>query len=262
MKAHPDKGGSEAKMAAVNEAYEVLSKPGKHTHLHTFLTLPYLVLILIYLSFLTQSCASDTTTATTRTTQRQALRAEAAEAEAAGTRSRAGHEAGHISSRSSSSRTLVGLEVGGVGSSFISRGRDVEGVGTEVGGGPISSWSWAWLCWLLPPPPSYCFLLLTVVLYDGWTKRDVCLGIFLVLVDSLWRRGTHGSHRLDRCVRVFVCSACSACLCVCFFFQASSIFLSFFSMLNYYVTCIYTVHIRTVHYRMYHTYLLPRRMPC
>jgi DnaJ family protein C protein 3 len=25
--AHPDKGGSEAKMAAVNEAYEVLSKP-------------------------------------------------------------------------------------------------------------------------------------------------------------------------------------------------------------------------------------------
>lgn len=28
MKAHPDKGGSEAKMASVNEAYEVLSKPG------------------------------------------------------------------------------------------------------------------------------------------------------------------------------------------------------------------------------------------
>ena len=26
--AHPDKGGSEAKMAAVNEAYEVLSNPG------------------------------------------------------------------------------------------------------------------------------------------------------------------------------------------------------------------------------------------
>ncbi|THH21287.1 hypothetical protein EW146_g262 [Bondarzewia mesenterica] len=26
-KAHPDKGGSEAKMAAVNEAYEVLSNP-------------------------------------------------------------------------------------------------------------------------------------------------------------------------------------------------------------------------------------------
>lgn len=28
MQAHPDKGGSEAKMATVNEAYEVLSKPG------------------------------------------------------------------------------------------------------------------------------------------------------------------------------------------------------------------------------------------
>lgn len=29
MKSHPDKvGGSEAKMAAVNEAYEVLSNPG------------------------------------------------------------------------------------------------------------------------------------------------------------------------------------------------------------------------------------------
>ena len=28
MKAHPDKGGSEAKMAAVNEAYEVLNNPG------------------------------------------------------------------------------------------------------------------------------------------------------------------------------------------------------------------------------------------
>jgi DnaJ homolog subfamily C member 3 len=27
MSAHPDKGGSEAKMAAVNEAYEVLSDP-------------------------------------------------------------------------------------------------------------------------------------------------------------------------------------------------------------------------------------------
>lgn len=29
MKAHPDKGGSEAKMAAVNEAYEVLNDPGE-----------------------------------------------------------------------------------------------------------------------------------------------------------------------------------------------------------------------------------------
>lgn len=28
MTAHPDKGGSEAKMATVNEAYEVLSNPG------------------------------------------------------------------------------------------------------------------------------------------------------------------------------------------------------------------------------------------
>lgn len=28
MTAHPDKGGTEAKMATVNEAYEVLSKPG------------------------------------------------------------------------------------------------------------------------------------------------------------------------------------------------------------------------------------------
>jgi DnaJ homolog subfamily C member 3 len=32
MTAHPDKGGSEAKMAAVNEAYEVLSKPGTVHH--------------------------------------------------------------------------------------------------------------------------------------------------------------------------------------------------------------------------------------
>jgi len=29
MTAHPDKGGSEAKMAQVNEAYEVLSNPGE-----------------------------------------------------------------------------------------------------------------------------------------------------------------------------------------------------------------------------------------
>ena len=32
--AHPDKGGSEAKMAAVNEAYEVLSTPGSHDFPH------------------------------------------------------------------------------------------------------------------------------------------------------------------------------------------------------------------------------------
>ena len=31
MTAHPDKGGSEAKMAGVNEAYEVLSNPGTVT---------------------------------------------------------------------------------------------------------------------------------------------------------------------------------------------------------------------------------------
>ena len=31
LTAHPDKGGSEAKMAAVNEAYEVLSNPGTFT---------------------------------------------------------------------------------------------------------------------------------------------------------------------------------------------------------------------------------------
>ena len=42
MKAHPDKGGSEAKMAAVNEAYEVLSKPGKHTHSLLAFTLSFL----------------------------------------------------------------------------------------------------------------------------------------------------------------------------------------------------------------------------
>ena len=34
MTAHPDKGGSEAKMAAVNEAYEVLSNPGKSSIVH------------------------------------------------------------------------------------------------------------------------------------------------------------------------------------------------------------------------------------
>ncbi len=39
MTAHPDKGGSEAKMATVNEAYEVLSNPGMYlqstTHAET-----------------------------------------------------------------------------------------------------------------------------------------------------------------------------------------------------------------------------------
>jgi DnaJ family protein C protein 3 len=37
MTAHPDKGGSEAKMAQVNEAYELLSNPGKqHFIINTF----------------------------------------------------------------------------------------------------------------------------------------------------------------------------------------------------------------------------------
>ena len=31
-KAHPDVGGSEDKMAALNEAYEVLSDPGRSSH--------------------------------------------------------------------------------------------------------------------------------------------------------------------------------------------------------------------------------------
>lgn len=36
MKAHPDKGGTEAKMAAVNEAYEVLSNPGSFPYFYIF----------------------------------------------------------------------------------------------------------------------------------------------------------------------------------------------------------------------------------
>lgn len=36
MTAHPDKGGSEAKMAAVNEAYEVLADSGTFTVTFTF----------------------------------------------------------------------------------------------------------------------------------------------------------------------------------------------------------------------------------
>lgn len=35
MTAHPDKGGSEVKMAAVNEAYEVLSNPGESSLCHS-----------------------------------------------------------------------------------------------------------------------------------------------------------------------------------------------------------------------------------
>jgi DnaJ family protein C protein 3 len=44
MTAHPDKGGSEAKMAQVNEAYELLSNPGKqHIIINTFVLLAQLI---------------------------------------------------------------------------------------------------------------------------------------------------------------------------------------------------------------------------
>jgi curved DNA-binding protein CbpA len=43
MTAHPDKGGSEAKMAEVNEAYEVLSNPGKNSKLNVFAYLAHLI---------------------------------------------------------------------------------------------------------------------------------------------------------------------------------------------------------------------------
>jgi DnaJ family protein C protein 3 len=44
MTAHPDKGGSEAKMAQVNEAYEPLSNPGKqHFIINTFVLLARLI---------------------------------------------------------------------------------------------------------------------------------------------------------------------------------------------------------------------------
>jgi hypothetical protein len=61
MTAHPDKGGSEAKMAQVNEAYEVLSKPGKRRYpINTFVLLAQLVL---------QNYVSASTTGMTQTTQ-------------------------------------------------------------------------------------------------------------------------------------------------------------------------------------------------
>lgn len=41
MTAHPDKGGSEAKMAAVNEAYEVLSNPGSSLFVATCFAHPF-----------------------------------------------------------------------------------------------------------------------------------------------------------------------------------------------------------------------------
>jgi hypothetical protein len=44
MTTHPDKGGSEAKMAQVNEAYEVLSNPGKQLCIiNTFVLLAQLI---------------------------------------------------------------------------------------------------------------------------------------------------------------------------------------------------------------------------
>jgi hypothetical protein len=61
MTAHPDKGGSEAKMAAVNEAYEVLSNPG-----------PYLIACLDVINVshpFDQSCASALTMARTQMTR-------------------------------------------------------------------------------------------------------------------------------------------------------------------------------------------------
>jgi len=47
MTAHPDKGGSEAKMATVNEAYEVLSKPGLALFIYRVLSssVPYTFVI-------------------------------------------------------------------------------------------------------------------------------------------------------------------------------------------------------------------------
>jgi hypothetical protein len=63
LTAHPDKGGSEAKMATVNEAYEVLSKPGKHICYSC--TNPSRICF----HFLLQNSASASTTAMTRTTR-------------------------------------------------------------------------------------------------------------------------------------------------------------------------------------------------
>ena len=61
MTAHPDKGGSEEKMAQVNEAYEVLSNPGKRRYpINTFVLLAQLVL---------QTCVSASTTGMTQTIQ-------------------------------------------------------------------------------------------------------------------------------------------------------------------------------------------------
>lgn len=59
LTAHPDKGGSEAKMAVVNEAYEVLSKPGSFSPLSAFSN-QYQPCVS------PQNCVNDSTTATTR----------------------------------------------------------------------------------------------------------------------------------------------------------------------------------------------------
>lgn len=53
MKAHPDKGGSEAKMATVNEAYEVLSSPGAYISFH-FTTSPSSSYQCTHLSFVVE----------------------------------------------------------------------------------------------------------------------------------------------------------------------------------------------------------------
>jgi hypothetical protein len=68
MTAHPDKGGSEAKMAQVNEAYELLSNPGKqHFIINTFVLLAQLIFT---------ELVSGSTTGMTQTIQalREALR--------------------------------------------------------------------------------------------------------------------------------------------------------------------------------------------
>jgi hypothetical protein len=47
MTAHPDKGGSEAKMAQVNEAYEVLSNPGMYHSTSDALSNAFSLIVLV-----------------------------------------------------------------------------------------------------------------------------------------------------------------------------------------------------------------------